>query len=80
MKRNRQNEKRREQNSQARSAVRTAIKKAKAAALEGESVKAKEYFLEAEKVIQKAKKKGLYHANNADRKVSRLAAVIQKTS
>ncbi len=77
MKRIRQNEKRRAQNSKARAAVRTAIKKTRAAAAAGEKEKARELFSEAEQVIQKASKKGLYHPKNASRKVSRLASLVQ---
>lgn len=73
IKRNRQNIKIRERNKVARTAVRTAIKKANAA-VESKSPEAKELLRLAERAIAKAATKGLVHRKNAQRKISRLAS------
>lgn len=73
LKRIRQNRKIRDNNRVIRSTVRTAIKKTRAAIESKDKQSALEAFKEAEKVIQKAASSGLYHQNNASRKVSRLA-------
>ena len=72
IKRNRQNQKRRVQNRDARSAVRTALKNARQA-IESGDAKALELARAAERMVAKAATKGLYHAKTASRKISRLA-------
>ncbi len=70
-KRHRQSLKARERNRLARTAVRLAFKKARAAVVAKEST-AKELVVAAERAIAKAASKGLYHKKNAARKISRL--------
>jgi small subunit ribosomal protein S20 len=70
-KRNRQNEKKRLRNRMARSAVRTAIKKARQAVSSGAS-DAQDLIKLAEKKLQSVASKGLYHKKNASRRISRL--------
>ncbi|MCI5064300.1 30S ribosomal protein S20 [bacterium] len=72
LKRIRQNEKIRENNRFLRTTVRTAVKNARAAIAAKDKDKALELVKEAEKKIQRATSSGLYHKNNASRKVSRL--------
>ena len=73
LKRIRQNKKIRLNNSNIRAAVRTAIKKTRAAIESKDKDEATKTFKAAEVAIQKAASSGLYHQNNAARKVSRLA-------
>ena len=47
-----------------------------AAAAEGNKEKAQAALTEAAKVIEKAANKGVYHKNNAARKVSRCAKIV----
>ena len=71
IKRHRQSLRRRDRNREARLKVRNAIKAAKLA-ISKKDPKAAELVKTAEKIIAKAQNKGLYHRNNAARKVSRL--------
>jgi len=77
-KRNRTNEKRRQKNSQVKSAVRTSAKKLSKALEPGKDVKAVEVtevetlFLSFVKTIDSAAGKRIYHKNTAARKKSRL--------
>ncbi len=77
-KRARVSERRRTQNREYLSSVRTAIKKFRlsAAAPKLEKGVKEKLFLEAQSIIQKAAQKGLIHKNNAARKVSRLAKLL----
>ena len=75
-KRIRQTEKRNEANRGYRAMVRTAVKKARAAADAGETDTAKELFIVAEKALASAASKGLYHPKNVSRKISRLAQAV----
>ena len=59
-----------ERNKAIKSGVKTAIKKVDAA------VVAKDAVLNATSVIDKAATKGVYHKNNASRKVSRLTKAV----
>lgn len=72
-KRERQNEKRRMRNREAKSTVRTAIKKFQLATQAQDRDLAKEKFDLAIKLIDTAGSKGVYHANTVSRKKSRLA-------
>ena len=71
IKRNRQNEKRRLRNKTVRSDMRTRVKVAEAASVEGRD-DAPEALREAVKRIDKAAAKGVIHKNEAARRKSRL--------
>lgn len=72
IKRVRQTNKRYEQNSHEKAAMRTAIRKAEAA-IENNEENAKALVNHAIKLVDTAAGKGLIHQNNAARKKSRLA-------
>jgi small subunit ribosomal protein S20 len=75
-KRDRQNKKRRTRNTAVKSATKTEIKKV-LAAVEGKEPESSEKALKsAIRVIKKAASKGIYHKNNASRKVSRLTRKV----
>ena len=75
-KRDRQNKKRRTRNTAVKSATKTEIKKV-LAAVEGKEPESSEKALKnAIRVIKKAASKGVYHKNNASRKVSRLTKKV----
>lgn len=65
-----------ERNKSIRSAVKTAIKKVEAAVAAKDKAAASAALLNATSVIDKAATKGVYHKNNAARKVSRLAKAV----
>lgn len=65
-----------ERNKAIRSGVKTAIKKVEAAVAAKDKAAAGEALLNATSVIDKAASKGVYHKNNAARKVSRLAKAV----
>ena len=65
-----------ERNKAIRSEVKTAIKKVNAAIEAGDKAVATEALVAATSVIDKACTKGVYHKNNASRKVSRLASAV----
>ena len=67
-----------ERNKAIRSSVKTAMKKVFAAVEANDKAAADAALLEATAVIDKAATKGVYHANNASRKVSRLAKAVNK--
>ena len=67
---------RNERNKSIKSAVKTAIKKVEAAIAANDKAAAEAALLSATSVIDKAAKKGVYHKNNAARKVSRLAKAV----
>lgn len=72
-KRIRQTERRTVRNKNIRTAVRTQIKRVRAALAEGDAKAAQEAFRAAERKIDKAVTKGVYHAKTGSRYVSRLA-------
>ncbi len=75
-KRDRQSKKRRVRNVAVKSATKTEIKKV-LAAVEGKDQENSEKALKsAIQVIKKAASKGVYHKNNASRKVSRLTKKV----
>ncbi len=75
-KRDRQNKKRKARNTAVKSQTKTEIKKV-LAAVEGKDAESSEKALKsAIKVIKKAASKGVYHKNNASRKVSRLTTKV----
>ena len=58
--------------------VKTAIKKVNAAVEAGDKAAASAALVAATSEINSAASKGVYHKNNASRKVSRLAAAVNK--
>ena len=77
-KRVRQNEKRRAINRSNRTALRTSIKKLRAALSGNNATGAGELLPETISRIDKAVQKGVLHRNTANRKVSRLAHGVAK--
>ncbi|MED9904381.1 MAG: 30S ribosomal protein S20 [Lachnospiraceae bacterium] len=67
-----------ERNKAIKSGVKTAIKKVNAAVASGDKAAASAALLAATKEIDMAASKGVYHKNNASRKVSRLAVAVNK--
>lgn len=65
-----------ERNKAIRTGVKTATKKVEAAVAAGDKAAAQAALLNATSVIDKACTKGVYHKNNASRKVSRLAKAV----
>ena len=80
IKRHRQSLKRRDRNRSTKSAVRSALKKAEAAATTGSTPEATELARKAESLMASACSKGLYHKATVARKISRLNAHIQKNA
>jgi small subunit ribosomal protein S20 len=76
IKRIKQNEKRYERNKHARSTLRTFIKRVREAAAGNDAAAAKEALAAAIPVIDAAASKGIIHANNASRNVSRLTRLV----
>ena len=65
-------------NKMIKSNVKTVIKKVEAAIAAGDKEAAQANLLVAISEIDKAASKGVYHKNNASRKVSRLTAAVNK--
>ncbi|MBQ9334356.1 MAG: 30S ribosomal protein S20 [Lachnospiraceae bacterium] len=65
-----------DRNKAIKSGVKTAIKKVEAAVESGDKAAATEALTAATSTIDKACTKGVYHKNNASRKVSRLAGAV----
>ncbi len=65
-----------DRNKAIKSSVKTAIKKVEAAVAAADKEAAAAALLEATAKIDKAATKGVYHKNNASRKVSRLAKAV----
>ena len=65
-------------NKMIKSAVKTAIKKVDAAIAANDKEAAKAALIAATAEIDKATTKGVFHKNNASRKVSRLATAVNK--
>lgn len=59
-----------------KSEVKTSIKKVEAAVVAGDKTAAEAELKNATSVIEAASSKGVYHKNNAARKVSRLAKLV----
>ncbi len=72
------NEKKALQNQMIKSAVKTEIKKVRAAVESGNKEEAAKALLVATSVIDKAESKGVFKKNTASRKVSRLALAVNK--
>lgn len=67
-----------ERNKAIKSGVKTAVKKVNAAIEAGDKAAASAALLNATSTIDKATSKGVYHKNTSSRKVSRLAAAVNK--
>ncbi len=65
-----------ERNKSIRSAVKTSIKKVETAVTAGNKEEATAALAAATSTINKAATKGVYHKNNASRKVARLAKLV----
>lgn len=65
-----------ERNKAMRSRIKTAVKKVEQAVNEGNKDAAAAAFKTASAEIHKAARKGIFHKNNAARKVSRLAKLV----
>lgn len=65
-----------ERNKSIRSAVKTAMKKVDAAVSAGDKAAAQSALTAAISAIDKAASKGVYHKNNASRKVARLSKAV----
>lgn len=77
-KRNRQRTKRTDRNRAVRSAVRTAVKKARTAIAEGDAKQAGTAVGEAEQKLARAASKGIVHKNAAARTTARIRAGLAK--
>lgn len=76
IKRNRQNEVRRERNQARRSELKTRIKRVEEAVAAGDVAGAEELYVVAQKRIDMATADGLLHAKTAGRRKARLAKLI----
>ena len=65
-----------ERNKAVKSRVKTSIKKVEAAVAAKDKAAAEAAYKDASSVIESACSKGVYHKNNAARKVSRLAKLV----
>lgn len=65
-------------NKSIKSAVKTSIKKVEAAVAKKDKAAAVDALTAATTTISKAASKGVYHKNNAARKVSRLAKMVNE--
>lgn len=67
-----------ERNKQSRSLVKMFFKKIESLVKSGDKAEAQKTLIEATKTIAKAQKKGIYHKNNAARKIGRLQKKVNK--
>lgn len=67
-----------ERNKSVRSSVKTAMKKVLSAVEGGDKAAAEAELKAATKTIEMAASKGIYHKNNAARKVSRLSKAVNQ--
>lgn len=80
IKRNKQNEKRRQRNKAARTSLKTASKKVVAAVAEGDPEAAQARALEAGRAFDRAASKGVVHKRTAARHKSRLARAANRAA
>jgi small subunit ribosomal protein S20 len=80
IKRNKQNETRRERNKAVKSALKTSTKKVQTAITDGDADAATVHQREAARALDKAASKGVLHKRTAARKKSRLAKQVNATS
>ena len=76
LKRHRQSLKRAERNTAIRTNVRNSIKKLRSLVEAGDKSAAQLQLRDVEKKLKKASTKGVYHANSAARRVSRLSRAV----
>ncbi len=76
IKRNRQNETRRERNQARRSELKTRIKRVEEAVAAGDLAEAEDHYRTAQKRIDMATADGLLHAKTAGRRKARLAKLV----
>jgi len=79
IKRNKQNETRRERNKGVKSALKTSTKKVQTAIAEGDAETAATLQRDAARALDKAAAKGVLHKRTAARKKSRLARQVNAT-
>ena len=72
------NEKARQRNKAVRSAVRTEIRKFRAAVAEGDKAAAEKQLRVASRALDKSVSKGVFHRNNAANKKSNMARALNK--
>lgn len=70
------NRKKAARNRSIKSAVKTSIKKVEAAIAAGDKEAAQKALINATATIDKAETKGVFHKNNASRKVSRISKAV----
>ena len=80
IKRARQNEKRRLQNLQVKTTVKSAVKKVRTAIADRDVEGAQKALSKAIPLIQKADSKGVFHKNTSARKISRLTLEVNTLS
>ena len=80
IKRNRQNENRRQRNKATRSALKTRIKRFTDTVESGDTAAAQQAYAEVSSALDKAAAKGVLHKNTASNKKSRLAKRLQRSS
>ncbi|BCJ31979.1 MULTISPECIES: 30S ribosomal protein S20 [Actinocatenispora] len=80
IKRNRQNEKRRQRNKAVKSSLKTAIRSFHEAASAGDSAKAETALRDASRKLDKAVSKGVIHKNQAANRKSAIAKQLQQIS
>lgn len=78
LKRARQNKVRRLRNLGYKTRVKKAVKEVRAAVADNSTEQARERFIEAVSITQKAASKGVIHRKKASRKISRLARQINQ--
>ena len=74
------NQKKADRNKSIKSAVKTSIKKVEAAVAANDKAAAQAALVNATSVIESACSKGVYHKNNAARKVSRLSKLVNSVA
>jgi len=77
-KRNRQSQKRRTRNVQVRTALKSAVKKARDAMVHADPAATKQAVHAAVRTLDRAASKGIIHKNAASRRISRLAKAAAK--
>jgi small subunit ribosomal protein S20 len=80
IKRNRQNEKRRQRNKAVRTSLKTASKKATVAVADGDGEAAQAHARDAGRAFDKAASKGVVHKRTAARQKSRLARAANRAA
>jgi small subunit ribosomal protein S20 len=80
IKRNRQNEQRRQRNKSARSQLRTRVRRFEEALASGDRDTAEELYRSAARDLDKAAGKGIVHKNKAANKKARLARRLNRST